>query len=269
MSCMTEKWSRAVLRGLGSRKAPRLPDTVRQRHVGKTHTGKDTHGKPLGFKTIIKPSKEAVKAHVWETKHVIRQLRSSPQKTVIRKLNPIVGGWSNYYKAVVAKVTFSRCDKALFSQLRSWSRSRHPAKGSQWRRQKYWHRIEEHEAFAAVLKNHEGEKYLLELRRHSKTIIQRHAKVRGEASVYDGNLIYWAQRLKEHPLTTSEKAKLLTRQKGQCARCGLHFTDGDLLEVDHSIPTAIGGRNDLSNKMVYHRHCHDAKTAEDLVTIAK
>src|SRR5947209_8110786 len=38
--------------------------TIRQFQVGKTHAGKDTHGKPLGFKTIIKPSKEAVKRHM-------------------------------------------------------------------------------------------------------------------------------------------------------------------------------------------------------------
>jgi RNA-directed DNA polymerase len=44
---------------------------------------------------------------------------------------------------------------------------------------------------------------------------------------------------------------------------------GDLLEVDHSIPIALGGRDDISNKWVYHRHCHDEKTAEDLVHIAK
>jgi RNA-directed DNA polymerase len=56
---------------------------------------------------------------------------------------------------------------------------------------------------------------------------------------------------------------------GQCPRCGLYFQDGDILEIDHSIPLALGGRNALSNKWVYHRHCHDEKTAEDMVRIAK
>src|SRR6266568_7097774 len=43
--------------------------TIRQFPVGKTHTGKDQQGKPLGFKTLIKPSKEAIKRHMavlWE-----------------------------------------------------------------------------------------------------------------------------------------------------------------------------------------------------------
>lgn len=38
--------------------------TIRQFHVGKTHTGKNTHGRLLGFKTFIKPSKESLKRHL-------------------------------------------------------------------------------------------------------------------------------------------------------------------------------------------------------------
>ena len=46
----------------------------------------------------------------------------------------------------------------------------------------------------------------------------------------------------------------------------VHF--GDLLEVDHIIPTALGGKDNRGNKWVYHRHCHDEKTAEDMARIA-
>ena len=37
--------------------------TIRQYRVGKYHTGKDSVGKPLGFKNLIKPSKEKVVLH--------------------------------------------------------------------------------------------------------------------------------------------------------------------------------------------------------------
>lgn len=67
----------------------------------------------------------------------------------------------------------------------------------------------------------------------------------------------------------SEKAKLLALQKGQCPQCHLYFRDEDILEVDHIIPVALGGKDDISNKWVYHRHCHDEKTAKDLVRIAQ
>jgi RNA-directed DNA polymerase len=98
---------------------------------------------------------------------------------------------------------------------------------------------------------------------------QKHVKVKGEASPYDGKLVYWAKRLKEHPLLHTEKGKLLKEQNGRCAWCDLYFVDRDedLLEIDHIIPKALGGTNELSNKRIYHRHCHDAKTARDLSDI--
>jgi RNA-directed DNA polymerase len=123
--------------------------------------------------------------------------------------------------------------------------------------------------FGTSVTDKEGNKKALSVRKHTDTLHQNYVKVRGQASPYDGNLIYWAQRLKQHPLMRSEKAKLLALQKGQCPRCGLYFRDEDILEIDHSIPTALGGKDDLCNKWVYHRHCHDEKTAEDLARIAR
>jgi len=95
-----------------------------------------------------------------------------------------------------------------------------------------------------------------------------YVKVRGEVSPYDGNLLYWAKRLKQHPLVKNEKAKLLQKQRWQCPHCGLYFKEGDVLEIDHDIPIALGGKG-ISTKYVYHRHCHDEKTARDMVLIAK
>jgi hypothetical protein len=40
--------------------------TIRQYPVGRTHSAKNTYGQLLGFKTLIKPSEEAIKRHVRE-----------------------------------------------------------------------------------------------------------------------------------------------------------------------------------------------------------
>src|SRR5436305_1808887 len=53
--------------------------TVRQYPAGKTHTGKNTVGKPLGYKTIIKPSKKAIKTHIQQTNKWMNKLKSTPQ----------------------------------------------------------------------------------------------------------------------------------------------------------------------------------------------
>src|SRR2546427_9509939 len=104
--------------------------TIRQFPVGKTHTGKSRHGKPLGFKTIIKPSKEAITRHIAAIGKRLRKLRSAAQAQLIKELNPIIWGWAAYYKTVVASQAFSRCDAILWHQLMSWAKIRHSVKGS-------------------------------------------------------------------------------------------------------------------------------------------
>ena len=68
----------------------------------------------------------------------------------------------------------------------------------------------------------------------------------------------------KYPEMQTEKAVLLKRQNGCCAYCGLHFRDGDLLEIDQITPKSKGGKNTRNNKQLLHRHCHDLKTAQDM-----
>jgi RNA-directed DNA polymerase len=225
--------------------------TARQFPVGLSHTGALMR-KPLGFKTIIQPSKDAVKRHVQELGQVVRANRAAAQADLIAQLNPKIQGWANYYRTVCAKETFSTCDHLLYGQLRHWARHRHPHKGGHWVKERYWN---DEWRFQAPGENTLG--------RHSRTSIRRHIKVRGTASPYDGNLIYWSQRLQHHPLTTGRMGKLLIRQQGKCMYCGLRLKAGDLLEIDHIVPRALEGDNDILNLQILHRHCHDQKTARD------
>jgi len=239
---------------------------VRQYPVGKTHTGKIANQwteRALGFKTHIKPGKEEIKRHLGEIKQRLRKLGHRSQAEVIKTLSPVIRGWADYYKTVVSSEVFHYCDMVLSVQLTRWAIRKHQTRGKRWIRKKYWLTIgNDHWVFAT--KTPEG---LKKIRKHSMTSIRRFVKVKGTASPYDGDLLYWYKRLKDHPLMDSEKAKLLRIQKGQCPRCGLYFKAEDLLEIDHAIPTALGGKDAFSNKWVYHRHCHDEKTAVDLKRI--
>jgi RNA-directed DNA polymerase len=98
---------------------------------------------------------------------------------------------------------------------------------------------------------------------HGETPIQKHIKVKGVKSPYDGDWMYWAIRLGKHPTLPKNKATLLKRQKGRCAYCGLFFKSDDLLEIDHILPRPHGRRDKYANQQLLHRHCHDAKTARD------
>ncbi|MEG4120927.1 HNH endonuclease signature motif containing protein [Microcoleus sp. N9_B4] len=36
-----------------------------------------------------------------------------------------------------------------------------------------------------------------------------------------------------------------------------------VLEIDHKIPRALGGKDEWKNLQLLHRHCHDGKIASD------
>jgi len=241
---------------------------VRQFRVGKTHTGKNTNQKPLGFKTIISPSREAIRRHTQEIGQKLRELRTASQEAVISELNPIIRGWCNYHRWVVCSKAFNRCRHRVYRQLGRWERTRHPGKTWEWVNKRYQKRIDGQTRFGVYIKDKEGNPRLIYVRNHEETHAEDWVKVRGDASPYDGNLLYWAKRLRQHPLVRNEKAKLLQEQRWQCPQCRLYFKEGDVLEIDHDIPIAIGGKG-ISKKYVYHRHCHDEKTARDMVLIAK
>jgi len=229
---------------------------VQQHPAGKTKTSRAPRtGKLLGFKARITPSKESVKRHNREVNKAVRALHAAPQEALVEKLSPIIRGWANYFGIFAAKDSFRSCDLALYNVLRRWALRRHPRKNRTWIFHKYW--ALESEGWKFKASNGSW------LRRHQDTDPHAPMRMDGKASPFDGNLIYWAQRLENHPLTGTRAGKLLKLQKGKCAKCGLFFKDGDLMEVDHIIPRRLGGDEKLLNTQLLHRHCHDRKSAED------
>jgi RNA-directed DNA polymerase len=85
--------------------------------------------------------------------------------------------------------------------------------------------------------------------------ITRHVKVRGEASPFDGDWVYWGARLGRDPTKPKRVIRLLKQQLGRCSRCGLRFTAEDVLEVHHR--DGNHNNNDLTNLVLLHAHCHD------------
>ena len=60
-------------------------------------------------------------------------------------------------------------------------------------------------------------------------------------------------------LSSSRRQEILERDDWQCVRCD--ETNG--LEVDHDIPTYMGGSDDPENLQTLCSGCHDEKTSED------
>ena len=247
---------------------------VRQYRVGKHHSGKTAHKEILGFKTIIKPSDKSVKTHYEKIVGVLDLMKGKSQEAIIGKLNPILKGWCNYHKTVCSKQTFQRMDNLVYNKLRRWIKSRHPNKTLKWCEERYFHWTKEKN----LAGDNRDDQWVFsspsdipnspvagkhELWKHAWTPIERHMKIEGIRSPFDGDWRYWSKRRGAYPGVSKRVATLMKRQKGKCTRCGLYFKDEDVVEVDHIIPKAEGGKDHYKNLQLLHRHCHHKKTADD------
>jgi RNA-directed DNA polymerase len=218
---------------------------IRQYPVGKYHTGKDTIGRPLGFKTHIKPSKEKVLLHQMRLAQIVRRGRRVSQQALIHRLNPLIKGWCAYYRTVVSGATLEKVDDVLYHLLRRWANRRHPHKGRRWIATKYWH-------FPPWTFGCPDGPTLF---KHGMTKIVRPVKVRGTKSPFDGDWASWATRMGHYPGIRPWLAMLIQRPKGACAVWGLYFLPGDLVEVPHQ--DGDHDHHTPRNLETLHRHCHD------------
>jgi RNA-directed DNA polymerase len=229
---------------------------IRQHCTGLYRSAKNTSKTPLGFKTLISPSKEKRANHQKKLGEVIDRNLNGKQSKLILELNPIIRGWSNYYSHVVSAEIFGKMDYLIWQKLKRWAIRRCPKSNRYKLFSRYWKTVgTDNWRFCTD----EG----LKLAKHGETKISRYIKVQGNRSVYDGDFTYWATRLGTHPELPMRMARLLKKQKGKCGYCGHYFKQCDVMEIDHIQPKSQGGKDKYDNFQLLHRHCHDIKTASD------
>jgi len=103
-------------------------------------------------------------------------MRSATAEDVIKRLNPIITGWSNYHKSICAKESYQTLDSKIFESLKKWAYSRHQGKSRHWIKEKYWKQEGSRDWIF-----YGGEK---KLKRASDTRIIRHTLIKLEANPY-------------------------------------------------------------------------------------
>jgi RNA-directed DNA polymerase len=61
----------------------------------------------------------------------------SPTVGLINEMNPVIRGWSNYFRIGVAKQVFIDLDDFMYWRAQRYMKRRHPTKSGWWRTQKY------------------------------------------------------------------------------------------------------------------------------------
>ena len=178
-------------------------------------------------KLLIKPSKAAVQRHRERLAAEMLALRGSNAKAVIQRLNPIIRGWSAYYRTVVSSRAFASLDSYMWKLTYKWAKHNHPNKSKHWFVNQYFGVFNKSRRDRWVFGDRDSGAYLLKF---AWTKIVRHQMVPGSASPDDPALAeYWAERQhRRKPPLDGVSLRLLRAQHSRCPLCG-----GLLLHADH------------------------------------
>lgn len=210
-----------------------------------------------GYKLLIKPSREAIEKLKVRLIRDWRAMQGQNVSAVLTRLNPVIRGWTNYYRTVVSKRIFARLDNWMFDKEVRWAKQAHPKKPWYWLKRKYWGRLNPRRRAKWVFGDalHAPDKPLLKF---SWTPIERHVLVRGRAAPDDPDLVrYWERRNeRRHQELSGRQRALARRQRGACPQCGETVHNDEPLHVHHIEPKRLGGSDDLDNLRLMHLYCH-------------
>ena len=224
-------------------------------------------------KLLIKPSKKNALAFYRKVKAVISDHKTVKQETLIRMLNPMLRGWANYHRPVVAKQRLNRMDALVFRALWRWARRRHNNKGSRWVKDRYFHAVGNRNWAFAVLRDAAGDEGpILALRRLSDTPIERHVKIKVEYNPFDPAFELYGEKRRQAQLIASMSHRkqwksLFASQGGRCAHCSQPITRETGWHDHHIMPRLAGGSDLLSNRVLLHPVCHTQVHALDLTVV--
>ncbi len=74
---------------------------------------------------------------------------------------------------------------------------------------------------------------------------------------------------KRRTLSPMKRLAVFEANRGRCHICDTRIFPGDLWEVEHIIPLALGGADEPSNIGPAHKVCHAFKTAVNVAEIAR
>jgi RNA-directed DNA polymerase len=171
-------------------------------------------------KLLITPSKESVKRLRKRLSADVRSMHGANAAAVVFRLNPVVRGWSAYYRSVVSSRIFTGLDHHVWHLTYRWARRSHPNKSRGWVATRYFGKFHKSRQDRWVFGDRDSGAYLTKF---AWTKIVRHVPVHGGASPDDPALIgYWAdrRRKKKAPPVDEHTARLLKRQGGRCTVCG-------------------------------------------------
>lgn len=205
-------------------------------------------------KLLIKPSKHNLKMFLNKIRATIEANKTAKTDTLIKRLNPLIRGWTNYHQHVVAAETFRYVNFQLWKKIWRWCLRRHPSRGKRWIRRKYFD-----ESWRLHSKDADGHRWVLY--KASTTPIRRHIKIKSEANPYAPEWESYFEKRQALIWLKSQNGRnrivaIWRKQKRRCPICGQSFSQETGWDIHHIVRKTQGGSDNLDNLVMLHPNCH-------------
>jgi RNA-directed DNA polymerase len=164
------------------------PEKTCVTHIEKGFDFLGMNVRKYGGKLLIKPSKKNTHAFLEKVREMIRRNKSAEQKHLIKLLNAVIRGWTNYHRHITATQAFRRAEMVIWQRLWHWAKRRHQDRSVDWIARRYWHRLRrKRRTFAADSgeRTPDGNPKLFRLVDPTETRIRRYVKVKSAANPFD------------------------------------------------------------------------------------
>lgn len=188
-------------------------------------------------------------------------------------LKPIILGWANYYSICECSLVFNKLDRLTFQMLRAWLFRRDRINNRTDVKEKcfpsgnkYVYKGKPHFDNLILVgkkKFNNDQVYTTFLPKFSWTQSKVHIKMRSDASIFNGNNIYWDWRTMEYGGFSYNQKRLLKRQNRLCTWCNSPININDKVEVDPIFPKSKKGPDTYNNLQLLHLQCHIEKTSSN------
>jgi RNA-directed DNA polymerase len=211
------------------------------------HRGvKSTKGVSQNFKLMTRPSREAVARQKSALSQILLKYKGAPIGRVMERLSSRIKGWTWYHSVTQSTLTFSKLDAWFWKKLWRWAKNRYKtAKKAKQKcfNVKGWN-------FGYI--DQKGKVFILD--RHDKTKVRKFVKIKAGASIYDGRLVYFAERMSLGNSRIKSLRNLFKKQNYLCSHCKLYLLPEEIVELHHYLD--LGGKR--TGKVTFvHGHCHD------------
>lgn len=229
-------------------------------------------------KIKIFPSREGQTRILLNLRETVQSNKAASAYRLITLLKPKIIGWGNYYRYCECKEVFTKISHYIYQKIRAWAFRIDKRHGRTIVKEKYFpsgkayyfdgSTYEDNWILHGKEKDKDGEIREAFLPRLAWIKSKKWVKIKGKKSPYDGDHVYWTTRMSTYNRLPTRVTKLLRLQKGFCPYCKASFNLDSIMEVDHILPKALGGKDTYDNLQLLHKHCHIRKTQNDIKDIA-